>query len=223
MNRQTPWTAIIIVLIALACLAAVAAPSQAAASPLKSQLHRAQTKLKQARTRLATAEAALLAAQTGGSTTSTGGNVPPAPGPAPAPPTVEQLQTQVAKAKAAVARWNAKVDRLAKAYRQQRQLASWVAHSKWRPIIAIAAAKYHVKADGMYRMMMRESAGQRYAGSDTSFKGLFQYYTGTWASGWNPWRHVNIYDPVAQINATAYAIHRGMGPSMWTTTWASCY
>jgi hypothetical protein len=223
-NRRTPWTAIIIVLVALACLAAVAAPSQAGASPLKSQLHRAQTKLKQARTRLLTAEAALVAAQSGGGFPgSTGGNVPPVPVPAPAPPTVGQLQARVAKAKKAVVRWNAKVDGLVKAYRQQQRLASWVSHSNWRPIIALAAAKYHVKADGMYRMMMRESAGQRYAGSSTSFKGLFQYYTGTWASSWNPWRHVNIYDPVAQINATAYAIHRGMGPSMWTTTWASCY
>ena len=219
-NRRTPWIAIIIVIAVIASLVAVAAPSQAA-TPLKSQLHHAQTQLKQARTRLAAAEAALLAAQS--SASSAGGEVPPAPVPAPVPPTLEQLQTRVTKARSAVARLNAKVHALAKAYRQQRRLASWVAHSNWRPILKLAAAKYHVKADGMYRMMMRESAGQRYAGSSTSFKGLFQYYTGTWASSWNPWRHDNIYDPVAQIYATAYAIHRGMGPSMWTTTWASYY
>ena len=43
------------------------------------------------------------------------------------------------------------------------------------PIIEVAAAKYHVSAAGMYRMMMRESGGQRFAGSSSAFKGLFQY------------------------------------------------
>jgi hypothetical protein len=87
----------------------------------------------------------------------------------------------------------------------------------------MAAAKYHVKADGMYRMMMRESGGRRFAGSNTAFKGLFQYYTGTWAASWNPYRHDSIYDGSSQIYATACAIHRGMGAQMWTTTWASQY
>jgi hypothetical protein len=75
----------------------------------------------------------------------------------------------------------------------------------------------------MYRMMMRESGGQRFAGSGTAFKGLFQYHIGTWAASWNPWRHDDIYDGSSQIFATAYAIHKGMGPSMWTTTFASQY
>ena len=87
-------------------------------------------------------------------------------------------------------------------------MATWERRGKWMPIIEIAAAKYHVKADGMYRMMMRESGGQRYAGASCAFKGLFQYWTGTWAASWNPWRHDSIYDGSSQIFATAYAITR---------------
>ena len=112
---------------------------------------------------------------------------------------------------------------LAGQYRLERQLAEWEQHAKWMPIIEIAARKYHVKADGMYRMMMRESGGRRFAGADSAFKGLFQYWTGTWAASWNPGRHDSIYDGSSQIFATAYAIHRGMGPQMWTTTFASQY
>ena len=67
-------------------------------------------------------------------------------------------------------------------------MAEWERRGKWMPIIKIAAAKYHVKADGMYRMMMRESGGQRYAGASSPYKGLFQYWTGTWAASWNPYR-----------------------------------
>ena len=102
-------------------------------------------------------------------------------------------------------------------------MAMWERRGKWMPIIEIAAAKYHVKADGMYRMMMRESGGQRYAGASSAFKGLFQYWTGTWSASWNPWRNDSIYDGSSQIFATAYAISKGMGPQMWTTTFASQY
>ena len=90
-------------------------------------------------------------------------------------------------------------------------------------IIKVAAAKYHVSANGMYRMMMRESGGQRYAGSSSAVKGLFQYWTGSWSASWNPWRGDSIYDGSSQIFATAYAISKGMGPQMWTTTFASQY
>jgi hypothetical protein len=91
------------------------------------------------------------------------------------------------------------------------------------PIIKVAAARYHVKADGMYRMMMRESGGRRFAGADSPYKGLFQYWTGTWSASWNPYRRDSIYDGSSQIFATACAIHKGMGPQMWTTTFASQY
>ena len=101
---------------------------------------------------------------------------------------MQELQAQVAKARHAVRVWNLRVRRLARKYEQERQMASWERHHQWMPIIKVAAAKYHVKADGMYRMMMRESGGQQYAGSSSAYKGLFQYWTGTWSASWNPWR-----------------------------------
>ena len=113
--------------------------------------------------------------------------------------------------------------RLARQYRRQQQLAAWERSGTWRPIIEIAAAKYHVSAGGIYRMMMRESGGHRFAGSSSAFKGLFQYHAGTWTASWNPWRGDSIYDGSSQIFATCYAVSRGMGHSMWTTTFASQY
>ena len=67
--------------------------------------------------------------------------------------------------------WRKRV-RIARQIRRQLQLADWERHARWRPIIEIAARTYHTKADGMYRMMMRESGGCRYAAA--AFKGLFQ-------------------------------------------------
>jgi len=72
----------------------------------------------------------------------------------------------------AVRVWRKRVQRIARQVRRQMQLADWERHAGWRPIIEIAAGTYHVKADGMYRMMMRESGGCRYAAA--AFKGLFQ-------------------------------------------------
>jgi hypothetical protein len=97
------------------------------------------------------------------------------------------------------------------------QIAEWNREGEWRPLIEIAARRYDVSADGLYRLMMLESGGRRYAG--TTYRGLFQYYPGTWRASWNPWRGLSIYNGWAQIRATAYAIHRGMGPSSWPSTY----
>jgi hypothetical protein len=232
-----------VILIIATALAAVAIPQKAEAATLKGRLHQAKLALRTSQDRLQAAQAALAAAVAADPGLASGTTAEPAatptptstlaPTPTPTPTatstpapavlTVEELQAKVAKARHAVRVWNQRVRRLAKQYRQARQMASWEQHHQWMPIIKVAAAKYHVKADGIYRMMMRESGGQRYAGSSSSFKGLFQYYTGTWAASWNPWRSDNIYDGSSQIFATAYAIHKGMGPSMWTTTFASQY
>ncbi len=219
------------VLIVATALAAVALPEKADAASLKSKLRQAKLALDQSRDRLQSAEAALAAAvavDTPLATTTTDPAATPAPTPTPtATPdpglTVEELKAKVAKARKAVRVWKQRVRRLARQYRMQRNMIRWERQHQWRKIIEVAAAKYHVKADGMYRMMMRESGGQQYAGSDGAFKGLFQYWTGTWAASWNPWRHDSIYDGSSQIFATAYAIHKGMGPQMWTTTFASQY
>ncbi len=231
MSRCKSWIAIVVILIIATALAAVALPEKAEAASLKGKLRQAKLHLGHSRDRLESARAALAAAvavETALATTTTDPAATPAPTPSPTAtpqpaPTVDELQAKVAKARKAVRVWQRRVRRLAREYRLQRNLVTWERQHKWMKIIEVAAAKYHVKADGMYRMMMRESGGQQYAGSSGAFKGLFQYWTGTWAASWNPWRHDNIYDGSSQIFATAYAIHKGMGPQMWTTTFASQY
>jgi hypothetical protein len=228
-SRCKSWIAIVVVLIIATALAAVALPEKADAASLKSKLRQAKLALDHSRNRLESAEAALAAAvDTALATTTTDPAASPAPAPSPTAtpdpaPTVEELKAKVAKARKAVRVWRQRVRRLARQYRLQQNMVRWERQHNWMKIIEVAAAKYHVKADGMYRMMMRESGGQRYAGADGAFKGLFQYWTGTWAASWNPWRHDSIYDGSSQIFATAYAIHKGMGPQMWTTTFASQY
>ena len=230
MTRCKSWTAILaLLIIATAITTAVISP-KADASALKGKLRHAKRELRHARQRLTAAEAAVAATL---SSTASGTTTDPATtttnpattttSAAPASPTLAELQAKVDKERQAVRRWKRRVRRLARRVHLQRRLAAWESHGKWKPIIRIAAAKYHLQADGMYRMMMRESGGRRFAGSNTAFKGLFQYWTGTWAASWNPYRNDSIYDGSAQIFATAYAIHRGMGAQMWTTTWASQY
>ena len=226
MPRRRSWIAILAFLIvATALTTAVATPDADASTPLRGKLRIAKRALHQANERLKVAEAALAAALAGTTdptgTLSSRASTPPEAAAVPA--SVDQLKAKVAKARKAVRVWQRRVRLIARQVRRQLQIADWERHAKWMPIIQIAARKYHVKADGMYRMMMRESGGQRFAGASSAFKGLFQYWTGTWAASWNPWRHDNIYDGSSQILATAYAIHKGMGPQMWTTTFASQY
>jgi type II secretory pathway pseudopilin PulG len=138
-------------------------------------------------------------------------------------PAVDELFGRVRRARRAVRAWERRVHRLARKCRLRQQMDEWERRGAWMPIIEVAAAKYHVRAAGIYRMMMRESGGQRHAGSSSGFKGLFQYGAGIWTASWNPWRHDSIYDGSSQIFATCYAVSRGMGPSMWTTTFRSLY
>jgi hypothetical protein len=234
-SRCKSWIAIVVILIIATALAAVAHPQKAEAATTKSKLRDAKLALSQSKDRLKTAEAAFataVAAQAGLATTSTDPSASPTPTSTPtvaasaapvAAPTVDELKAKVAAARRAVRVWQKRVAKLARQYRLERSMVRWEKQHKWSKIIEVAAAKYHVKADGMYRMMMRESGGQQYAGASGSFKGLFQYCTGTWAASWNPWRGDSIYDGSSQIFATAYAIHKGMGPQMWTTTFSSQY
>ena len=230
MPRRQSRIAIIAFLIVATALTtalttAVITPDAQASTPLRGKLRVAQRALRQATDRLKAAEAALAAAQIGITDSVAllaAQDLAPSPAAA-APASVAQLKAKVAKARRAVRIWRQRVQRIARQVRQQVQMADWERSAEWMPIIKVAAAKYHVKADGMYRMMMRESGGRRYAGASSPYKGLFQYWTGTWAASWNPWRHDSIYDGSSQIFATAYAIHKGMGAQMWTTTWASQY
>ena len=224
MPRRKSWSAILAFLIVtIALTTAIVTPDADASTPLSGKLRIAKRELRQASDRLKTAEAALAAALATPEATGLAVQSAVTPQAGAATADVDTLKAQVAKARKAVRVWQTRVRRIAAKVKQELQIADWEKHAKWMPIIKIAAAKYHVKADGMYRMMMRESGGRRFAGSDSAFKGLFQYWTGTWAADWNPWRHDNIYDGSSQIFATAYAIHKGMGPQMWTTTFASQY
>ena len=204
-------------------LAAVALPEKAGAASVKGKLTSAKRALRTSSHRLKAAEADLAAA-IAATTTAAAPVLAADPEATPAAATtVEALKVRVAKARRAVHTWKQRVHRLAKRFRFERTMAEWERRAKWMPIIEIAAARYHVKADGMYRVMMRESGGRRFAGADGPYKGLFQYWTGTWSASWNPYRNDSIYDGSSQIFATAYAISKGMGPQMWTTTFASQY
>ena len=226
MPRRKSWIAILALLIvATALITASTTPDADASTPLRGKLRIAKRELRQAHDRLKVAEAALADALAGATDPAgmLSGQASALPETAATPTSVDQLKAKVVKARKAVRVWQRRVQRIARQVRQQVQIADWERHSEWMPIIEIAARQYHVKADGMYRMMMRESGGRRYAGASSAYKGLFQYWTGTWAASWNPWRHESIYDGGSQIFATAYAVHNGMGSQMWTTTFASQY
>ena len=226
MSRRQSWIAILAFLIVTTALTtALVTPDADASTPLRGKLRVAKRELRQAHERLQAAEAALAAALTGTTDPSgtLSGQASALPETAATLTSVDQLKAKVAMARQAVRVWRKRVRQIARRVGEQLQIADWERHAKWMPIIEIAARKYHVKADGMYRMMMRESGGRRFAGADSAFKGLFQYWTGTWAASWNPGRQDSIYDGSSQIFATACAIHRGMGPQMWTTTFASQY
>jgi soluble lytic murein transglycosylase-like protein len=248
-RRSKSWIAILAITVAATALTAAALPQKAEATSLKGKLNAAKRALRHSNHRLSVARAALAAAIA--AATDPGLATDPVPTPSATPSetptatpsdtptatptaeattaaivvtlTVDELRARVVKVRRAVRIWKHRVQRLARQYRFKLRMAEWERRGKWMPIIKVAAAKYDVKADGMYRMMMRESGGQRYAGSSSPYKGLFQYYTGTWAASWNPYRSDSIYDGSSQIFATACAISKGMGPQMWTTTFASQY
>jgi hypothetical protein len=134
---------------------------------------------------------------------------------------VAAQKTRKARAKKLERKWTAKVRNLKKRIGTLKRIAAWNRRGTWKPLIAIAAKRYHVSAAGLYRMMMLESSGRRTVG--TTYKGLFQYYPSTWAGSWNPWRHESVFNGWAQIRATAYAISRGMGPSQWPNTYPMAF
>ena len=231
MTRCKSWIAIIALLIVATAIVSAATPQKAEAATLRARLRIAHARLDQARLRLKAAQAALdagtaaaaapaaappVVAATDVTTTVPAVAVTP-------PPSLDQLKAKVAAAARAVSRLEKRVRLLQAAYRTQRRLAAWASQGRWRPIITVAAARYHVNGAGIYRMMLRESGGRRFAGSGTAFQGLFQYYPGTWHASWNPWRSASIYNGMAQIFATCYAVHKGMGPRMWANTFASAY
>ena len=226
MPRRKSWIAILAgLIVAIAVTTAISTPTADAATPLRGKLRIAKRELRLANERLKAAEAALAAALAGVTDPAAGSSGLGAGAPAAAvpPPTVDELEAEVAEARQVVLAWQKRVQRIARRVREEAQIAAWERDAEWLPIIEIAARRYQVKADGMYRIMMRESGGLPRAGADSAFRGLFQYWTTAWAASWNPWRHDSIFDGSAQIFATAYAIHKGWGAQFWTTTFASQY
>lgn len=93
----------------------------------------------------------------------------------------------------------------------------------WQTLCRRAAKKYGISADGLYRLMMMESGGKARAVGAGRYHGLFQYALVTWKDDWNPWRGRSVYDGAAQIEASAYAIKKGMGRSLWGNTFPAAF
>ncbi len=221
-------------LLAVTLSTGLAAAKADAATPLRAKLQTAQRELKRANQRLAAAQQALdeaLALQaepvpdgaTEGPTSAVRSSGALRSARVAEPADIKALRTRVTQARKQVSQWKKRVSVLTAQVQEEEQIEAWENEHDWMPIMEIAAARYHVKADGMYRMMMRESGGNPRAGASGQFRGLFQYWTGTWKNTWNPYRDQSIFDGSSQIFATAYAIHKGMGPQMWTTTFATQY
>ena len=98
------------------------------------------------------------------------------------------------------------------------------ASGSWMPVLRAAAKRYHLNVQALHRMMLLESGGRVLAkGGGGQFLGLFQYCLSTWKAAWNPYRSYSIFHGGAQIWATAVAIHRGWGRSMWPNTYPMAF
>jgi hypothetical protein len=97
-------------------------------------------------------------------------------------------------------------------------------NGSWMPVLRAAAKRYHLSVQALHRMMLLESGGRtRAVGGGGLFLGLFQYSRGTWKGRWNPFRGYSIFHGGAQIWATATAIDRGWGHSMWPNTYPMAF
>ena len=101
-------------------------------------------------------------------------------------------------------------------------IADCARDGRWKPVIDEVARENGISSAGLYRMMILESGGRRYADSGL-YKGLFQYSPSTWQASWNPYRSASIYDGLAQIKATALAIRHGNGRQMWPNTYPAAF
>ncbi|HEX5688535.1 MAG TPA: hypothetical protein VFX76_00945 [Roseiflexaceae bacterium] len=95
---------------------------------------------------------------------------------------------------------------------------SATAFERYRAWMAEARAQYPYEEslDSMWAVMMCESEGNPEL-SAGEYHGLFQYSAETWSGEWNPYRATSIFDPHAQIFATAKAWHEG------NQGWWGCY
>ena len=203
-TRTRYWYALVALLV-VATTTLTVVPPIAGATTLSEQLRASRRALRRADTRLETAKAALSAAILAHQQRGTG-----------------VLVLKVRAARRAVRSWKAVVRGLLARRTQQAAAASGSAGS-WRPEIRRAAEKYGVSAAGLYRLMMLESGGKARAVGAGRYYGLFQYALGTWKGDWNPCGGRNVFNGAAQIEATAYAVKKGMGRSMWGNTYPAAF
>jgi hypothetical protein len=183
------------------------APSSQAAtstSDLKARLDQARISLSVAQASLRTARAALQAARSSGSAADV----------ATQRTAIRHLKRQITALRRSIARLRFQIE-----YPMVRG-----PHGTWGRTLRLAAKKYHLSVRSLTRMMLLESGGRvRAVGGGGLFYGLFQYAPSTWKSAWNPWRNYSIFHGGAQIWATATAIHRGWGRSMWPNTYPMAF
>jgi soluble lytic murein transglycosylase-like protein len=197
------WIALIALL--AAALTVAAATPVASASTLDSQLRSSRGELLRARADLDVAKERLAAAQAEHQHRGLG-----------------TLILRVEVSRDAVRFWRAVISDL-QAAKARQTLARLEKSGAWRPLIERAAKKYGVSADGLYRLMMMESGGKVTAVGAGRFYGLFQYSIVTWKDDWNPWRSQSVFDGSSQIEASAYAVKKGMGRSLWGNTFPAAF
>jgi soluble lytic murein transglycosylase-like protein len=178
----------------------------AGASTLGDQLRASQRQLHRAESRLAGAEAAYATALAARRNRGTG-----------------LLVLEIRVAHRAVAVWQRVVDGLEKRRDEAATTESLERAGDWKALIRRASRKYAVSAEGLYRLMIMESGGRATAVGAGRYYGLYQYSLGTWRAQWNPWRAENVFDGSAQIEATAYAVKKGMGGSLWGNTYPRAF
>lgn len=198
-------TILTLLVVATTALLLAAAPS-AGASSVAEQLRSSRQKLHRAQTRLAAAEAALTDAVLGHQRRGLG-----------------VLIRTVERERHAVSFWKAVIRDLRRKQAEESEVAALERRGDWRALIRRAAKKYGVSADGLYRLMMYESGGRPRAVGAGKYYGLFQYALSTWKGSWNPWRGQSVFDGSAQIEASAYAVKKGMGRSLWGNTYPMAF
>jgi len=191
-------------LVALSAALVFASSSEAAPAKTQQKLDQAVATLKSLKAQLQTARVALKAALASGDA------------------------AQVTAQRAVIRRVKPQVRKFA---RRVHRLRFIITHpmtrgpnGSWMPVLRAAAKRYHLSATALRRLMVLESGGRvRAVGGGGLFLGLFQYCRSTWKGSWNPFRGYSIFHGGAQIWATATAIHRGWGPSMWPNTYPMAF
>jgi hypothetical protein len=198
------WIAVIGFAVVAMTTVAVAVPV-AAASTIDEQLRTSRTELRGAQVQFRVAQESLAAARAAHQRRGLGARM-----------------RLVETSRHAVRFWQGVIRDL-RAAKAEQALAALEKSGAWRELIERAAKKYGVNADGLYRLMMMESGGKVRAVGAGRFYGLFQYSLVTWKDDWNPWRSESVFDGSAQIEASAYAVKKGMGRSLWGNTFPAAF